>query len=82
MPQLGRSVATRAEISGAIYASFDFHAGRHIDLTDSLASSSSCRSCAQRRHLHDVVDIDDDRFGPSTRTMMMRSAARNSWRIT
>jgi hypothetical protein len=65
MPQLGRSVATRAEISGAIYASFDFHAGRHIDLTgDSLTREQFLLSqlLLSGAASHDVVDIIYDRY--------------------
>ena len=65
MPRLGRSVATRAEISGAIYASFDFHAGRHIDLTgDSLTREQFLVSqlLLSGATSHDVVDIIYDRF--------------------
>ena len=65
MPQSGRSVATRAEISGAIYASFDFHAGRHIDLTgDSLTREQFLVSqlLLSGATSHDVVDIIYDRY--------------------
>ena len=65
MPLSGRSVATRAEISGAIYASFDFHAGRHIDLTgDSLTREQFLVSqlLLSGATSHDVVDIIYDRY--------------------
>ena len=65
MPQSGRSVATRAEIAVAMYASFDFHAGRHIDLTgDSLTREQFLVSqlLLSGATSHDIVDIIYDRF--------------------
>ena len=81
MPQLGRSVATRAEISGAIYASFDFHAGRHIDLTgDSLTREQFLVSQLLLSGAASTTSSisSTTASGPSTRMMMMRSRARSS----